>query len=35
MLPVVRIDELPVGDGRPGPVFGRILAAYRARAAGG
>ncbi|MCB1182452.1 aminotransferase class IV [bacterium] len=29
VLPVVRIDTVPVGDGRPGPVTRRIQAAYR------
>jgi branched-chain amino acid aminotransferase len=29
LLPVVRIDEGVVGRGRPGPVFERLLAAFR------
>ena len=28
MLPVTRINGLPVGDGRPGPVFQRLLNAW-------
>jgi D-alanine transaminase len=35
ILPVVRIDGEPVGDGRVGPVTRRIAAAYAAYAAGG
>ncbi len=30
--PVVRIDDRVIGDGRPGPVFKSLLAAYRKRA---
>ena len=30
VLPVTRIDGQPVGEGRPGPVSLRLLAAYRA-----
>jgi len=30
VLPVVRIDGAPVGDGRPGPLALRLAAAYRA-----
>lgn len=33
LLPVVRVDEARVGDGRPGPVAARLLAAFRRRAA--
>lgn len=34
LLPVTRLDGQPVGDGKPGPVFRRLLAAYqRAKAA--
>jgi D-alanine transaminase len=34
VLPVTRLDGRPVGDGRPGPVFRRLHAAYqRAKAA--
>ena len=29
VLPVCRLDDRPVGSGRPGPVFARLLAAYR------
>jgi branched-subunit amino acid aminotransferase/4-amino-4-deoxychorismate lyase len=28
LLPVTRVDGVAVGDGRPGPVFGRLLAAW-------
>jgi branched-chain amino acid aminotransferase len=35
VLPVVRLDDRPVGDGRPGPVAGRLLELYRERAASG
>ncbi|MFQ5766413.1 MAG: branched-chain-amino-acid transaminase [Acidobacteriota bacterium] len=31
LIPVVRFDGHPVGDGRPGPIFGRLLAAFRQR----
>lgn len=30
VMPVVQIDGQPVGEGRPGPVFRRILEAYQA-----
>jgi branched-chain amino acid aminotransferase len=30
--PVVRIDDRPVGTGKPGPVFKALLAAFRKRA---
>jgi len=30
VLPVVTIDEQRVGDGKPGPVFGKLYAAYQA-----
>ena len=33
LLPVVRIDETPVGDGRPGPLTLKLRAAYFAHAA--
>jgi D-alanine transaminase len=34
VLPITRLDGRPVGDGRTGPVFGRLHAAYqRAKAA--
>ena len=29
VMPVVQVDDWQVGDGRPGPVTGRLLAAYR------
>lgn len=29
VVPVVRVDDVVVGEGRPGPVAGRLLAAYR------
>jgi branched-chain amino acid aminotransferase len=28
LLPVTRINGVPIGDGRPGPVFRRLLAAW-------
>jgi branched-subunit amino acid aminotransferase/4-amino-4-deoxychorismate lyase len=28
MLPVVALDKRPVGSGRPGPVYRRLLAAW-------
>jgi branched-chain amino acid aminotransferase len=31
LMPVVRLDERPIGGGKPGPVFGRLLAAFRQR----
>ncbi len=31
LLPIVRIDGRPVGQGRPGPLTRRLLAAYRAQ----
>ena len=31
LMPVVRLDERRIGDGRPGPVFARLRAAFRAR----
>lgn len=34
LLPVVRLDGAPVGTGRPGPVFQRLLTAFRQRARG-
>jgi D-alanine transaminase len=33
LLPVVRIDGSPIGDGRPGPLSRRLRAAYLAHAA--
>ena len=30
VLPVVTIDDQRVGDGKPGPVFGKLYAAYQA-----
>lgn len=32
LLPVVRLDGRPIGQGRPGPVYGELLRAYRDRA---
>ena len=29
LVPIVRVDDAMIGDGRPGPVTGRLLAAYR------
>ena len=31
ILPVTRLDNRPVGNGRPGPLFRTVLDAYRAR----
>ncbi|MEF8793639.1 D-amino acid aminotransferase [Thiohalorhabdus sp.] len=31
ILPVTRLDQQPVGSGRPGPLFRTVLDAYRAR----
>jgi branched-chain amino acid aminotransferase len=31
LMPVVRLDERTIGSGKPGPVFVRLLAAFRAR----
>ena len=33
LLPVVRIDDTPVGEGRPGPLARQLRAAYFAHAA--
>ena len=30
VVPVVRVDDVVIGDGRPGPIAARVLAAYRA-----
>ena len=35
IVPVVRIDDRPIGDGRPGPLARKLLAAYDEFAAGG
>ena len=32
LLPATRLDGRPVGDGRPGPIFHRLLAAWNERA---
>lgn len=29
VLPITRLDEQPVGDGRPGPVYARLYAGYQ------
>ena len=29
VVPVVQVDDIAIGDGRPGPVTGRMLAGYR------
>lgn len=31
LLPVTKINGLPIGDGRPGPVFARLMAAWSER----
>jgi D-alanine transaminase len=33
VLPVIRIDDAPIGDGKPGPLTHRLRAAYLAHAA--
>jgi len=35
VIPVVSIDETPIGDGRPGPITRRLRAAYLAAIGGG
>src|SRR5438067_3077095 len=35
LLPIVRIDDLPVGEGRPGPLGEKLRAAYFAHASAG
>jgi branched-chain amino acid aminotransferase len=32
VIPVVELDKRPIGDGQPGPVFHRLLEAFRTRA---
>ena len=29
VLPIIRLDAAPIGDGRPGPVFGRMYQLYQ------
>ncbi|HEX7086213.1 MAG TPA: D-amino acid aminotransferase [Vicinamibacterales bacterium] len=31
IVPIVQVDDAPIGDGRPGPVTARLLEAFRAR----
>jgi branched-chain amino acid aminotransferase len=31
VVPVVRVDDMTIGDGKPGPISGRVLAGYRAK----
>jgi branched-chain amino acid aminotransferase len=31
LMPVIRLDERAIGNGKPGPVFARVLAAFRER----
>jgi branched-chain amino acid aminotransferase len=31
LLPIVRLDQQPIGEGTPGPVFRRLLRAFRER----
>jgi branched-chain amino acid aminotransferase len=31
LMPVVRLDDRAIGSGKPGPVFGRLLTAFRQR----
>jgi len=33
IMPLVRVDDVAIGDGRPGPVAARLLTAYRAEVA--
>jgi D-alanine transaminase len=35
VLPVVRIDDTPIGDGRPGPLARKLIALYQSYAASG
>jgi D-alanine transaminase len=35
LIPVVRIDDIPVGTGRPGPLTRRLIARYAAHATSG
>jgi branched-chain amino acid aminotransferase len=35
LMPVVRLDDHTIGSGKPGPVFARLLAAFRERVRGG
>jgi hypothetical protein len=30
LMPVTRLNGLPIGDGRPGPMFHRLLQAWSA-----
>jgi branched-subunit amino acid aminotransferase/4-amino-4-deoxychorismate lyase len=32
VVPIVRVDDRQIGDGRPGPVTRALLEAYMARA---
>jgi branched-chain amino acid aminotransferase len=34
LMPVVRLDDRVIGSGKPGPVFARLLAAFRERVRG-
>jgi branched-chain amino acid aminotransferase len=31
VIPVVKLDGREIGTGKPGPVFGKVLAAFRRR----
>lgn len=31
VVPVVRVDDMTIGDGKPGPISARVLAGYRAK----
>jgi branched-chain amino acid aminotransferase len=31
VIPVVKLDGREIGAGQPGPIFGRVLAAFRRR----
>lgn len=31
VVPVVRVDDMPISDGKPGPITTRVLDAYRAK----
>jgi len=33
VVPVIRVEDVQIGDGRPGPITRRVHAAYRACAA--
>jgi branched-subunit amino acid aminotransferase/4-amino-4-deoxychorismate lyase len=30
VVPIVRVDGQPIGDGKPGPITGKVMAGYDA-----